>query len=217
MSARIIDLTHLLYEQMQVYPDTAPPSFEVTNTIYKDGYTEHRISMLSHTGTHIDAPRHILQDGKPLDKFPLDKFIGRAVVIDCLGRDEISLDYLQHFEDKIAAVEFILFFTGWQSRWNTEKYFENCPAPTREAAEWMITFNLKGIGVDAFSLDKINSALSVSEDSLPNHYIFLRKEILLIENLTNLDKLQEPDLHFSMFPDKGGECRRFSGEGGCDV
>ena len=202
MSARIIDLTHLLNEQMQVYPDTPPPSFEVTNTVYKDGYTEHRISMPSHTGTHIDAPHHILQDAKPLDKFPLEKFTGRAIVIDCLGRDEISLEYLQLFEDKIVAVEFILFFTGWQNRWNTEKYFENCPVPTREAAEWMTTFNLKGVGVDAFSLDKINSALNVSEDSLPNHYIFLRKEILLIENLTNLDKLQGHIFTFQCFPIK---------------
>jgi arylformamidase len=59
MSTQVIDLTQLLNEKMTVYPDTAPPLFEITHTVDKDGYTEHRISMLSHTGTHIDAPRHI--------------------------------------------------------------------------------------------------------------------------------------------------------------
>jgi len=90
MPAKLIDLTQLLNEKMLVYPDTTPPTFEVTNTVDRDGYREHHISMQSHTGTHIDAPRHILRDGRSLDKFPLDQFIGRAMVIDCRGRNEIS-------------------------------------------------------------------------------------------------------------------------------
>ena len=111
MPTKVIDLTQLLNEKMPVYPDTAPPTFEVTNAVDKDGYREHQISMLSHTGTHIDSPYHIFQDGKSLDQFPLDKFIGKAMVIGCRGRNEISLEYLQTFESKIAEVDFILFFT----------------------------------------------------------------------------------------------------------
>jgi len=200
MPTKLIDLTQLLNEQMLVYPDTAPPTFEVTNTVDKDGYNEHLISMLSHTGTHVDAPRHMLKDGSSLDQFPLDKFIGRVMIIDCRGRNEISLDFLQSFESKIAEVEFVLFYTGWQDRWNTESYFANCPIPTMEAAIWLTRFNLKGVGVDAFSLDQITSALVVNEENLPNHYILLRKEILVIENLTNLDKLPEFGFTFQCLP-----------------
>jgi len=200
MPTKLIDLTQLLNEQMLVYPDTAPPTFQVTNTVDRDGYNEHLISMLSHTGTHIDAPRHILQDGKSLDKFSLDKFIGNAMVIDCRGRNEISLDFLQGFESKIADADFVLFYTGWQQTWNTDSYFDNCPIPTKEAAVWLSQFDLKGIGFDAFSVDKIGSATAVNEASLPNHFIFLRKEILLIENLTNLDKLPEFGFTFQCFP-----------------
>jgi len=200
MPTKLIDLTQLLNEKMLVYPDTAPPTFQVTNTVEKDGYNEHLISMLSHTGTHVDAPRHMLKGGKPLDQFPLDKFIGRAMVIDCRGRNEISFDFLQSFKDTIAKVEFVLFYTGWQQRWNTERYFANCPIPTKEAALWLTKFNLKGVGVDAFSLDQISSALAVNEENLPNHYIFMRKEILLIEFLTNLDKLPNRPFTFHCFP-----------------
>ena len=63
MPTKLIDITQLLNEQMLVYPDTAPPTFEVTNTVDQDGYNEHLISLLSHTGTHIDSPRHMLEGG----------------------------------------------------------------------------------------------------------------------------------------------------------
>jgi kynurenine formamidase len=195
MQNKVIDLTRLLNEKITVYPDTVAPKFEVLNTVEKDGFTEIKMTMASHTGTHIDAPCHILQGAKSLDLFPMDKFFGKAMIIPCQGKNEISLEYLQTFEDKIAKVDFILFFTGWQYKWNTKDYFDDCPTLTRDAAKWLTKFKLKGIGIDAFSLDKIISAPKVTSENLPNHHILLGKEILLIENLTNLDKL--PDCAFS--------------------
>ena len=112
------------------------------------------------------------------------------------------MEYLQTFEEKIKQVDFILFYTGWQDKWNTKNYFDDCPVPTREAALWLSQFNLKGIGVDAFSLDKIVPALKVTSENLPNHYIFLEKEILFIENLTNLDKLPGTGFTFICLPMK---------------
>mgnify|MGYP002629903624 CR=1 FL=1 len=200
MPTKVIDLTQLLNDKITVYPDTAPPTFDVTNTVDKDGYREHQISMLSHTGTHIDAPCHVLHNGRTLDQFPMEKFIGSAMVIDCRDRDEISLEYLKTFKSKIATVDFVLFFTGWQDRWNTAGYFEDCPVPTTEAARYLTGFNLKGVGVDAFSLDKIVSATKVTSEIIPNHHILLGKEILLIENLTNLDKLPDHAFTFQCFP-----------------
>ena len=200
MPTKVIDLTQLLNDKITVYPDTAPPTFEVTNTVDKDGYREHQISMLSHTGTHIDSPAHVYQDGRTLDQFPMDKFIGEAMVVDCRGRNEINLDYLQTYADIIAEVDFVLFFTGWQHKWNTAGYFEDCPVPTTEAAQYLAGFNLKGVGVDAFSLDKIVSANKVTSEIIPNHHILLGQEILLIENLTNLDKLPDHAFTFQCFP-----------------
>jgi len=64
----------------------------------------------------------------------------------------------------------------------------------------LTNFNLKGIGVDAFSLDKIISAEKVTKENLPNHFIFLGKEIILIENLANLDKIPSNIFTFHCFP-----------------
>ena len=195
MQNKLIDLTHILNEKMTVYPDTVGPKFEVLNTVEKHGFTELKMTVVTHSGTHIDAPCHILKNAKSIDQFPIEKFIGNAIVIPCQDKQEINLKYLQTFEDKITQIDFILFFTGWQYKWNTKDYFDDCPIPTREAAMWLTKFKLKGIGFDAFSVDKVIPAKKVTSENLPNHFILLEKEILLIENLTNLDKL--PDCVFS--------------------
>jgi kynurenine formamidase len=114
MGQNIIDLTHLLNENITVYPGTVRPKFEVFNTVEKDGFRELNMTMVLHSGTHMDAPCHIVKDSKSLDMFSLDKFIGKAIVIPCPDKTEISLEFLELYEDKIREVEFILFFTGWQ-------------------------------------------------------------------------------------------------------
>ncbi len=200
MQNKIIDLTHLLNENATVYPDTVGPKFESINNVAEHGFAEMQVTMVLHSGTHIDAPCHILGNTKTLSDFPVDKFMGTAIVIPCMDKVEIGLEYLKTFEHKIAKVDFILFFTGWQYKWNSEAYFEDCPLLTVEAAKWLATFKLKGIGLDAFSVDTIVSAHVVTYETLPNHYILLGAEIILIENLTNLDQLPEDIFMFQCLP-----------------
>ncbi len=200
MRRTLIDLTHLLNENIVAYPDTIGPKFETLNTVEKSGFAELKATMVLHSGTHVDAPSHMLKKAKSLDQFPIDKFVGTAIVIPCIDKNEIDLRYLQTFEDKIAQTDFILFFTGWQYKWNTEKYFDDSPIPTGEAARWLTQFNLKGIGYDAFSVDKVVSAEKITEENMPNHHILLGEEIILIENLTNLDKLPRHAFSFQCLP-----------------
>jgi arylformamidase len=200
MRSKITDLSHLLNENILVYPDTIGPKFEPLNTVEQHGFAEMKVTMVLHSGTHIDAPCHILHNTKSLSEFPIEKFMGPAIVIPSMGKEAISIDYLKTFEDRIAQVDFILFFTGWQYRWGNESYFENCPTLTEDAAKWLTKFNLKGIGLDAFSIDPVISANIADQESLPNHHILLGHEIILIENLTNLDKLPEGIFQFQCFP-----------------
>ena len=190
----IIDLTHTLNKNMTVYPDTVLPIFESYNTIEKDGFAEIKMSMSTHTGTHIDAPCHLLLNSKSLDQFPINKFIGKAIVIPCQDKKEISLEYLLTFKDVISQVDFVLFFTGWHEKWNSTDYFINFPTLTKEAVEWLTKFKLNGLGFDTISVDKVASK------DLPNHHIILGKEIIIIENLTNLDKLPKSIFSFHCLP-----------------
>ena len=79
---KVIDLTHTIKENMPVYPGTEPPCLEPANSYEKDGFKETRISMFSHTGTHMDPPAHLFAGRTALDAFGPEQFIGKALVID---------------------------------------------------------------------------------------------------------------------------------------
>jgi len=189
----LIDLSHIINPDISVFPGTEKPVFERKEI---EGYPEVKITMYTHTATHMDAPIHIIKGARTLDELPIDKFMGKAIVIDCkhLAGKQITLDFLKPFEDKIKDIEFILFNSGWSAKWKTEAYFENFPTLTSEAADWLTQFNLKGIGLDSISLDP------VADLTLPNHKIVLAKEILIIENMCNLDSLPDTEFMFQCFP-----------------
>ena len=189
---KIIDLTQIIKEGMPVYPGTEGPGIIQANTIKKDGFAEKIINMYSHTGTHIDAPSHMYEDGRSLDEFEAEKFVGRAIVIDVEGKKEINLDMLKDIE--IEGIEFILFRSGWDRYWGLEEYFGDFPALTIEAARWLSDKDLKGIGIDAISLDKI------TDEELPVHKIFLGRNHIFIENLKDLHKLLGREFTLSCLP-----------------
>ena len=121
---KILDLTHLIEEAMPVYPETEPPKLTPSNTFEQHGFRETLLTMGSHTGTHMDAPAHMLRDGKTLDQFPADKYIGTAYVLDCsdLAGKEIPKARLQLHASEIEAADFLLFYTGWEKYWGSEQY-----------------------------------------------------------------------------------------------
>lgn len=178
-----LDLSHSLHNDISVFPGASTPNFDVIHTIPKDGFNERRIQMTSHMNTHIDAPIHILEGTKTLDEFPLDKFIGKAMVIDCSHCEKITTNHLKAYQDKIVQHEFVLFYTGWQHKWGSAAYAKGFPTLKPATTQWLSRFKLKAIGFDVLSPDPVDSTF------LPNHKILLAKEILIIENLTNLDQL----------------------------
>jgi kynurenine formamidase len=179
----IIDLTHTLEDNITVYPGTPPPAFTPISTIERDGFAERSITLTTHTGTHMDAPCHILPGSKSLDQFPIDNFIGKGIVVDCTNTNAISLSLLQSKEVQIKDADFVLFYTGWQQKWNTPQYFDPFPTLTTEATEWLLQFDVKALGFDTISVD------TMTDEALPNHNLLLRKEVLIIENMNNLHVL----------------------------
>lgn len=192
----IIDLTHFISPDMPVFPGTEEPILKEANTMEKDGFRETKITMYSHTGTHIDAPFHMMEKGLSLDEFPADKFIGKGILLDLsnCSYDYIELDILKTNEDKIKNSEFIILKTGWEKLWGTDEYYGNFPALTEEAANWLIQFNLKGIGIDAISIDKMNS------EKFEIHKILMKNDIIIIENLSNLSSITGESFILSILP-----------------
>ena len=193
---KILDLTHLIEEAMPVYPETEPPKLTPSNTFEQHGFRETLLTMGSHTGTHMDAPAHMLHDGKTLDQFPADKYIGTAYVLDCsdLAGKEIPKARLQLHASEIEAADFLLLYTGWEKYWGSEQYFSPFPVLSLEAAEYLAAFPLKGVGTDAISIDPMDTV------DYPVHKILLGAGFVNTENLCNLASLVGKTFPYATLP-----------------
>ncbi|MGI5920532.1 MAG: cyclase family protein [Syntrophomonadaceae bacterium] len=193
----IIDLTHVICPDMPVFPGTKPPALELANTLETDGFIEHRITMYSHTGTHVDAPAHLFQDGPTLDSFDIERFVGKGVRFDFINqnRKEIKVIDLKCLEPLLKqGWEFLLLNTGWSDYWGSSRYFAGFPHLSLDAAQWLTQFNLKGIGIDAISIDPMEST------DYAVHKILMKRNILIIENLTNLTLINNEKFLFGVMP-----------------
>ncbi len=191
----IVDLSHRIAPGMPVYPGTDPPDILDTTSIAIEGFAEKRITMFTHTGTHMDAPAHIVPGAKTLDLFAVDQFVGAGLALDASGvGSEISASWLREEEKEIRRCEFLLLYTGWSHKWGSKGYFEGFPVLSGEAASWLTTLGLKGIGLDAISIDPVDAT------ELTIHKILLAKDLVIIENLLGIEQLIRRNFLFSCLP-----------------
>lgn len=78
----IVDLTCPLSPATPVYPGDPPVTLTKARTHGADGYEVAHLCMGSHSGTHLDAPRHFFPDGATLDEYPMDRLVGPGVIVD---------------------------------------------------------------------------------------------------------------------------------------
>lgn len=193
---KLIDLSHTLSSQTQPYPGSTPPQIRQTALIEKNGYREKMLGLSSHLGTHVDAPAHMLPHGRTLDGFAVEKFYGRAFIIDARrasGPKGIALSVLQQIPENLAF-DIILFYTGWSANWAGDTYFDSYPFFSEELAEALCRKKLKAVGIDGPSADAADSK------TYPAHHLFLGSETLIIENLCNLEKLNRKEFMLALFP-----------------
>lgn len=195
--SKYIDLTHFIAGDMPYYPGTPPPEITPLCTVEEIGFAEMNLKIYSHTGTHIDAPAHMFNGGKTLDMYDIDYFIGEALMISAEGRRVFDPDYVISSVESLARVpDFVILHTGWDKLWSDPGYYEGFPVLSLEAAEYIASKGIRGVGVDAISVDR------VEDEKLPVHQIFFEKEMIIVENLTNLDKIGVKSFQISAIPIK---------------
>lgn len=178
---KYIDLTQTFTADMPVFP--GDPKASVTQTVFleKDGNNDHEIKTAMHVGTHLDAPFHMLADGKRLDEMSPDHFFGPGILIDTRGKSKIDATVLKNISLPRGAI--VLIYTGFGEKFHSNEYFAEYPEMTEDFAQELITRDIKMLGMD-----------TASPDHTPPwavHKRLLAKEILIIENLTNLEALLE--------------------------
>lgn len=193
----IIDLSHRIENGMPVFPGTPEVKIEQLYSVEKEGFAEKSLHLVTHVGTHMDAPAHMIGGAKNLDQFPISTFTGQACLIPFSWEDleEQAQDaYLSEYEDIIKNCEFVILKTGWSEKWGSPEYFKNYPALDKKGAEYLSGFRLNGIGLDAISLDLEENT------SYDAHHEVLGNDMIIIENLCHLDSISAQVFRFTAFP-----------------
>ena len=143
----------------------------------------------------MDAPAHMLKDGATLEDIPVEQFFGRARVMDCRNfgpGSRIEASDLPPLED----IDFLLLATGWEEKWGSPAYFGPFPVLSRAVSEKLAGSGLKGVGVDAMSVDPMDSR------EYPVHKVLLGAGMVILENLAGLGPLLGREVELIALPMK---------------
>lgn len=190
----VVDLTHPVVEGMPVYPGTEPPSIREATTVARDGFAEKVVRFYTHTGTHVDAPAHMLPGGRTLDTYEAGYFIGQACAIDAGGHADVPWSVFESHAALIDGCAFVLVHTGWSRYWGEARYFEDFPVLSPDATRRLAASGIRGLGVDAISVDR------VATTTYDNHFTLFRAGLVSIENLTGLAPLVGRRFNLSCLP-----------------
>ncbi len=171
-----IDISVPLRDGMVHWPTDTPFQIKRVFDIERgDSHNLSQILMGTHTGTHIDAPRHFLSHGLSVDQMPLDATVGRARVLEIRDPEIIRPEEL--IPQRIRRGERILFKTrNSANMWQTEQFTENFVSISREAADFLASRKVRTVGIDYLSVGGYKRGGRV-------HDILLGAGIWLIEGL----------------------------------
>ncbi|HEY0816035.1 MAG TPA: cyclase family protein [Pseudonocardia sp.] len=189
---RLVDLSVPVGPDTQVYPGDPRPGFTQHATIPADGFNVLALALGSHTGTHVDAPRHVRADGKPVDELDPTLCTGPATVVDVRGtgpRKPITWDRIAG----VPLAPIVLIHTGWSRHYGTQAYFDH-PFLDVEAVGQMLALGVRTFCIDAPSIDL------TPDKNLPAHLLIADAGGVIGENFRNLELVDWPDPLVSCLP-----------------
>jgi len=203
-SARLIDLSHTIEDGMITYRGLPAPLIcdHLSRSESRDQYasgTEFqigKITMVANTGTYIDSPFHRYENGADIADFDLAEIAsldGVVVHLDGMRGREIPRGAFAAVDVRGKAV---LVHTGWSEHWRTDRYFENHPFLTADAADYLRNAGARLVGIDSLNIDDTTGG------HRPVHTTLLGAGIPIVEHLCALDRLPSSGFRFSAVPPK---------------
>jgi kynurenine formamidase len=182
------------------------------------GWASERITAITHSGTHVDAPFHYAPEcsgaaSRTIDTLPLEWFVGDGICIDARGgTGPIGVDDLCEFEREhdltIAEDTIVLFLTGAAPAYGSSQYGEAGRSIAPELVSALCARGVHVIGTDAWSIDppltqmRDRAAVEGAHTVWQAHYSGRHNEFCAIEKLTNLDRLPPSGFTVVCFPVK---------------
>ena len=146
-------------------------------------YNATQISSSVHLGTHVDAPRHFLNDGNTVEQLPLEVLTGPCYVTQLPdGIEAITAEVLDRTEIT-SEMKRVLFGTSNSHYWakGESRFQTDFVAITEDGAEWLVERGIQLVGVDYLSV-------APYEESIPTHTVLLKAGVVIVEglNLANI-------------------------------
>ena len=153
------------------------------------------LSILVHNGTHIDAPRHMVEKGIPIDQMPVSQFVKEGVLINLPGKGPNSVVTVKEVAEsgvEIRPNTIVMINTGWTDRmWGKPGFWEQMPYLERGVAEYVANKGAAGLAIDVFPEKPLwrGVKLDPGEVWVANHLALMQKNLPLIQFVTNLSQI----------------------------
>ena len=174
---RIIDLSYSIHEGMTTFPAHWHPILEITQ-LGRHGIENRetrKITMGTHCGTHIDAPRHFIPNGATIEQIPLEWLVGPARLLNftpvTMKKQEFGVDEFRHLLGDHKPERLILRF-DWSDHWGSMSFYYDHPFITDEAAQWLVKRGVRVLAMDTPQIDSPDHGRNGPKDS-PVHKIML--------------------------------------------
>ncbi len=181
---KILDLSQPLFDACANCPAHPPVVIRVENHTDggADSWQMEFFDFASHTGSHLDAPRHKIKGGATLDDLPLETFAGHAFAADLrpLQSDApIGVELLQkHLPDDLGGA-IVLLCTGWgEKRAPSEEWLHHSPFLSSNGAQFLVEKGIKGVGIDHYSIG------GGGAENARTHQILLGAGLWVVEDLS---------------------------------
>lgn len=184
-----LDLSHPWSSAMPRQPFFPEPSFKHFMQAPEHPLNVTHLDMIVHIGTHVDAPRHVFNDGPAFEDIPLERLNGPGVVWR-IEPDENGFIGPEQLDPALSLLEpgdMLLLNTGMY-RLAYEDGYADHPSLSLEGAQWLIDHRVKLLGVDMPTPELAHHRRPPGFD-FPVHRLLLAHGVLIAEHLTNLDKL----------------------------
>ncbi len=173
---KIYDITRTVSEYITVWPEDERFKLIRESSFEKeDDSTLSRIDMCLHTGTHVDAPLHFIENGETIEEMELSKCLGTAKVFDMKDIDVITFEDIENLH--IVNDDIVLFKTKNSLISDYEEFKKDYVYLAYKAAKYLAGRKIKTVGIDYLSVENYHDL------SHATHKILLKNDICILENI----------------------------------
>lgn len=200
------DLSLTIRPEMAKMPFLPCPEIDRLSEQSETSLQVSEVHLSTHVGTHVDAACHAIADGKSVEEYDADRWLGRAIVheVEAEQKGEIGVGDVEAIADDLDDADALIIRTGWEEFIDDDLYYEH-PYFSEELAEWIVERDLSWVGMDVLTPD-CPPELRSDPFTFPVHTTLLENDTLIVENLTNLAEFAGSTVDVAALPTKLAGC-----------